>query len=304
MLIVNTMCKLLAAMLVGYVMGRKGVLDQEVNGKLSSLIVRVTCPFLIVSSISAAGRIERSEVMFMLAVGVVIYLMTPVLAAVLVRLLRLPRTSAGVYQCMLVFANCIFMGLPVCQAFFGEEAVFCVSVIHLPFNLLFYSYGVLLLSRDSEVQAEISLKALMNPGIVSALIALVLFLGEIRLPEVINGSLGFIGSVTTPLSMMVIGSSIAAYSFGEIFRQKSLYLISALRLIIFPLLAYAVMNLVTDNLLLIRLVTVTAGMPVASLVVMGASEYQGDVRMASFGVAMTTVCSIITIPIIALFLGV
>lgn len=304
MLIVNTMCKLLTAMWAGYYMGRKGILSQEVSSKLSSLIVRLTCPCLIISSISAAEGIDRREVMFLLAAGFVIYLLGPLAAAGIVALFRLPGQARGVYQCMLIFANCIFMGIPVCQSFFGEKAVFYVSVLHLPYNLVFFSLGRWLIARDSGETMKFSPRQMINTGVIAALIALILFLGEIRLPEFVSGSLAFIGGVTTPLSMMIIGSSIAAYSFRAIFQDRNLYVITAFRLILIPLLVFGLMHLVTANPLLIRLAAISLAMPAGSLLVMGASEYHGDVKTASFGVAMTTICSIATIPLMAAVMGI
>lgn len=304
MLIVNTMCKLLAAILAGYYLGRKEILSREVNGRISSLIVQITCPCLIISSISAAEGIERSEVLFLLAAGFVIYLAGPLAAAGIVALFRLPRQARGVYQCMLIFANCIFMGIPVCQSFFGEKAVFYVSVLHIPYNLLFFTLGIWLISRDGEQNMKFSPKQLVNVGVIAALIALILFLGDIRLPEIINGPLSFIGSVTTPLSMMVIGSSIAVYSFQAIFKDRYLYVITVFRLLVIPLTVFGIMHLVTDNRMLIRLVAISLAMPVGTLLVMGASEYRGDVKTASFGVAMTTICSIVTIPLMAIIMGI
>ncbi|MCI7723950.1 MAG: AEC family transporter, partial [Erysipelotrichaceae bacterium] len=137
----------------------------------------------------------------------------------------------------------------------------------------------------------------------SSLIAIILFFTHIQLPECISGSLSFIGSVVTPLSMISIGVSIACYPIKEVITNKTLYFMSALRLVLIPVITYFMMHLFVNDPMIVQMVTITLGMPVGSMVAMGASEYHGDVKTASFGVALSTLLSLMTIPILLLLLA-
>lgn len=306
MTIAVTMCKLLTAMVLGFILNKKGIMQEEVSKKISAMIIQVTSPFLIVSSVASVQGAEVGEVAGLLGMGVLFYAAFVVLGLVLVRILPVKPDLRGIYACMIIFSNNTFMGFPVLQALLGEETVFYATVFHLPFNLLFFSLGLYLIKKDAglEEKGEFSIKSLVNNGIIAAIAALLIFFARIPLPELVTEPLSFIGGVTMPLSMMVIGSSIAGYSIKEVFSRKMVYMFTVIRLVCLPLAAYFGIRLLTDNPLFIGTVTITVGMPVASLVAMGSAEYDRQGEAASIGVAFSTLCSMITIPVMAVLLGI
>lgn len=306
MTIAVTMCKLFTAMVLGFILNKKGIMGEAVSKKISAMIVHVTSPFLIVSSVVSVQGTEVGEVAGLLGMGVLFYAAFVVLGLVLVRILPVKPDLRGIYACMIIFSNNAFMGFPVLQALLGEETVFYATVFHLPFNLLFFSMGLYLIKKDAglEEKGEFSIKSLINNGIIAAIAALLIFFAGIPLPRLVTEPLSFIGGVTMPLSMMVIGSSIAGYSIKEVFSQKMVYAFTVIRLVCLPLAAYFGICLLTDNPLFIGTVTITVGMPVASLVAMGSTEYARQGEAASIGVAFSTLCSMITIPVMAVLLGI
>lgn len=309
MVIATTMCKLLAAMIVGFFLFRKKILTEETNKKLSAMIVQVTCPCIILNSVSSVSHDDPQMVLKLFLAGIVMYAIFPFIAYLVTGLMRVPKYLRGTYMCMLIFSNNSFMGYPVVQALFGESAIFYITIFNMPFNILFFSLALHLFKKDAAIGAgafekeKMKLRSFINNGIIAAAAALVIYFANIPMPDIFFECVGFIGNITTPLSMIIIGSSMAAASFKEIKTEKGIWPMLPVRLIGMPLLVWGFMHLVTDDPVLISICTIGAGMPVASLVAMGSAPYERQNKSASIGVVISTLCSLITIPVMAVLLG-
>ncbi len=298
--VINTMIELFLQLVLGYGLARLGMIDEEMNQKLSALVVKVSMPALIVASVAdKIGKGSLTEVLGFLLWGFLFYGAMIGLAWLITRAMGTPVGQRGTYQFMLIFSNCTFMGYPVMEAIFGTEAIFLNSIFNLPFNLIAFSYGILLISRDGEQKAGFEAKKLLNPGIVAAILALLIFGLSIPLPRVLSQTLASVGNLTTPLSMLVLGAALAAVPLKEVFREGRIYLMTGFRLVLLPILTFLFMRLVTDQAMLIGIAVMTAAMPVASVSVMLSNQYRGNTRLASIGVFISTVCSVITIPLVA-----
>ena len=218
MTIVITMCKLFFAMAVGFYLNKRDILNPEINKKLSSLIVDVTCPFLIISSASSVGSGDAKDVLLLLITGAAVYILLPFIAMLVVKILRVPKDSRGVYQCMVMFSNNSFMGYPVVEALFGGFAIFYTTIFHMGFNFLFFTYGIFIMAKDAGTVSKFNPKRLINTGVIASIIALIIYFAGIQVPEIILSPLSFVGNITTPLSMLVIGSNMASYKLSDVFK--------------------------------------------------------------------------------------
>lgn len=304
MTIAVTMVKLLFAMALGFYFNKKDILTPDVNKKLSAMIVNFTCPILIISSASSAADGDPSAVYILLVGGVIFYLITLFWSPVIVRMLGVDKDLRGIYRCMLIFSNSAFMGYPVCEALFGSTAVFYASVFNFMFNILFFSYATYIIAKDAGQTSGIHIKQLINMGTISAVIALVVYFAGIKLPDLILSPLSFVGGLTTPMSMLIIGANMATYKLGDIFKNKKMYVLTVIRLLILPILTALVFQCFTKSYDVLGVAVMTAAMPVASLVAMGSSQYEKQGKIASVSVVFTTICSMVTIPIIAILLNV
>ena len=296
-------------MLIGFFLFRKEILTEEINKKLSALIVQVTCPCIILNSVSTVSREDPQMVLKLFLAGLVMYAVFPLISYVITGLMRVPAHLRGTYMCMLIFSNNSFMGYPVVQALFGESAIFYITIFNMPFNILFFSLALYLFRKDAAIQSgimekeKIQFRSFINNGILAAVAALVIYFGNIPMPDIFFDCVGFIGNITTPLSMIIIGSSMAAASFQEIRTEKGIWPMLPIRLIGMPLLVFGFMHFVTKDPTLISICTSGAGMPVASLVAMGSAPYERQNKSASIGVVISTLFSLVTIPIMAVLLG-
>lgn len=302
--VVEVMIKLLAVMILGFFLSRIDVLDREVSKKLSWMVVNVTSPLLVIYSVFEVTVQDRSIVWNTLLIGICCYLSFILAAFVLSRLLRIPRGSRGIFQFMLVFANTGFMGYPVLQSLFGTEAIFYASIYGIPFNLLVYTYGVSIIRNDRvgtdtpQEREKFRWKSLINVGTISSVVAIVLFLTAFPLPDVVVEFCGMVGNTTTPLSMLIIGASLADVSIREMIRDKKLYVLAALRLFAIPFLMYAACTLLHIDSYITGIATVSAAMPAASMAVMMAKSYDGNTDFASKGVVFTTLLCVATLPVV------
>ena len=300
--IISVLCKLFALLALGYFLNKRKILDTHINGGISSLMVNATNPALILSSISATGNSDQSDVMRLILFGALFYALLVLLAFLLVRLLRVPNQKRSTVQLLLVFSNTGFMAIPVVQTLYGDIAVFYCTILNLPFNFLIYSYGVYLLSKSSGSGKKLSFRQFLSHGIIASALALLIYFTGFRIPTVINDTFSFLGNITPPLSMLLLGSVLAEYPLSSMWQDKRINLLLLIKLLLLPFLALFLTSLFFTDPVIIGVTTLTFAMPCASMCVMLCKEYKGDSRTASVGVVFSTLLSLITIPIIFLLL--
>lgn len=300
MVVFNQMMCLFLMIALGYGAAKWGIVSPQVSGGLSSMVVKITCPMMVLSSVMTAkpqGTMKEIGVVFLLSL--LLYIIFPLIGVVLNFILRTPEKDKRLYIFMTTFSNVAFMGFPVINAIYGETGVFFTAIFNLTFNLFVFTFGVELMSGHSG-KGSISFKALLNPGIIAALVAILIFVLKIPIPAVISTTCSTVGSMTTPLAMIVIGSSLASVPLIEVFSEYRLYPYTILKQGVAPVLIWFVFkNFITDPMILAITVIVSA-MPVAATTVMFSKEYgQDDVKGAK-AVFITTLISILTIPAITM----
>ena len=193
------------------------------------------------------------------------------------------------------------MGIPVANAVLGKEAILYISIFMAIFNISIFSYGILLLGGTGG--DKLQFRKMINPGTVSAVAAVLLYLGSVSVPTILLDPITAVGNTTTPLAMMVIGASLANGKVRDLFTEKSMILFTILRLLILPLLAWGVCQIlgVQDRLLAGALILIS-GMPVASNTVMLCTELNRDGDYIAKGLLISTLASVVTIPLISMLL--
>ena len=286
-------------MLIGYLAYRVGFLDRSSTHGLSSFLLNVTLPALIISAMQIPVSDELiGQVITIFQAQAVFYVISFAFAFCIPLLLPGSVIEKGVMRFLLVFSNLGFTGIPVSIAFFGEGAVFYSSLFMIPFNFLAFSIGILMLRPD--LGHNIDPKVFVNPGIVASVIGLLLFFTGLSIPSPFIDAIDLLGGITTPLSMIVIGAVLATMPATELFTDWRVYVISFCRLLLIPTALYLCLSPFITDPLLLAIPVLLAGMPCATSVVLFAEEYEVASSFASQGVFISTIFSIITIPIIAL----
>ena len=298
--LITTMVKILVCMGLGFLLRKINIINEASQKGMSALIVHVTAPCLLFASIVTMDHSELAEAITLLWVGVIVYAVLIALAILFTRLMHFPASSRGVYEAAMIFGNVSFLGIPLAQSLYGATGVFYIAILNIHFNLLFFTYGFYLIMRSGSGQSRFSPKKLINTGIIGILLAMIIYFLGISLPEVVTSPIQFVGSITSPLSMIIIGSSAAGYSLGFVFRQKKIYLLSFLRLLVYPIAAYFIFKLILGDNLLTETLSIYIGMPTASVVGMTAIACNADSESATSCVAMTTILSLVSIPVLYL----
>ena len=309
--IVTTMCKLFLAMGIGFYLYRKKIFSLETNAKVSTLLVQFGVPCIVLNSVASVPHDDPGMVVKLFFSGILSYLIYLVIGYIFTKVMKVPKFLKGTYICMLVFANSAFMGYPVVQAMFGDAAIFYVTIFNMPFNILFFSLGMHYFRKDNSLEAETgvherpkpTLREIFNGGLVSSIAALIIYFANIPMPDLFYSCVGFIGSIVTPLSMIIIGSSLGALSLREITKEKGVWPMLPVRLGLIPLVVWCFLHLFMNDPALIAICTVSAGMPVGSIIVMGSSGQPRQNRTAAVAVGISTICSMVSIPIMIALLN-
>lgn len=202
----------------------------------------------------------------------------------------------GVYHYAMILSNAAFLALPLAKSVVGNEGIFYCAVYVAVFNMVAFTIGI---NEISGKQTEINFKKLIfNPGTISVLVGLPLFLLRVNLPEFILYPMELVGNCNSPMAMIVFGTFLANSSFKAMFSKKEIYFVSLIRLVVIPLCMLGLFYVcgVRGNLLVSMLISASA--PTATNTAMYAAKYDNDTALGSELVAQSSVLSIITMPII------
>ena len=289
-------------MVIGYIGARTKLLNGEFTKAASKLTLNVFMSATIINSVIAnppqlSGG-ELAEVMLACCVSIGLgYL----LSALMVRLLPFNRERKPLMELLISVTNTMFIGVPVAEPLFGSQAVFYIAMSCIPFNIFLYTYGVWRMNQSGE-RVKLHLKDMVSVPLVATLAALCIFLLNIPMPGVVKELCSALSAATMPMSMLVIGSSLGRVSLLDAFREKNLYFVSLVRLVVVPLLTLPVLKLITADPALLGAMVIIAGCPSGIVVTVLAIQYGRDAEYSSKGILLDTVLSMVTLPALVYFL--
>lgn len=295
------MMPLFFIMAAGYIAYKTKIMDEQSNVRFTKTVLNIAIPSqIIMTFVSGRGEVTGSEILVTFGVTFLTYALFMALAAVFIWVMKIPKEQRGTYAFMTMFSNTGFMGYPVITAIFGEHAMIYAVIVNIVFNLLAFSVGIMMIGGGKSVRFHP--RQLLNMPLMASVLAIVLYLTGVTLPPVVETTMEYLGSLTTPLAMLVLGSIIASMQVRELLDDWKIYVFTAFRLFAIPLAVYALLYVCPlENKLMTGTQIILAAMPAATNSTMMAIEYEGDVRLASKGVFFSTVLSMLTIPLVAVF---
>lgn len=202
----------------------------------------------------------------------------------------------GIYRYGTVLSNAAFLALPLAKSVIGDEGVFYCAVYVGVFNIVAFTYGIFEISgRKAKIDFK---KIILNPGSISVIIGIPLFLLQLNIPYIVSYPMSLVGSINSPLAMIVFGTFLANADFKQMFIKKELYFTSFLRLILIPLCMLGIFRLCGVSGDLLAAMTISASAPTATNTAMYAAKYDNDATLGSEVAAQSSVLSIITMPLI------
>ena len=291
-------------MLIGYLMASRGVIGPAFTRTASSLVLNVFMVGTILNSmISTGAERDLSNLPEIILMTFVMTLIGYATAWLVTRLVRIEPANAPSFEILMGVGNSMFIALPIAGALYGAYAVFIVSLSCIPFNVFLYSYGVWRI-RGTET-GKLRVKDMFSIPLIATLLGLLILLLNLSVPKVIVDIFSSLSGATMPMSMMVIGASLGSVSLLDAFRNPKLAILSAARLILIPILTWVICRFLTDDPVLLMTCMIIAASPSAVIVSVIAIQYGRDGVFASEAVQHSTICSIVTIPLlIQIFSGI
>lgn len=298
----EVMVMLFTMVILGYTACKLGYMGDKFDKKLSSIVVDITCPLLVLSSVMGDEMPDRSLILPLVGVGFLTYIILLVFGFWVPRFISKNHDDQGMIGFSLMFANVGFIGYPIVASIFGPKAVFYAALLNVPNTFFIFIAGVMLVKGEYSIR-QFNPKVLLSPALIGAFIAALLVAFGVHTPEMIARPITMVGNITVPAALMIIGSSMARLPLREIIGSGKVYATSFLRLVIVPLSVYFLFRLCGVNTLINNINTVVIAMPVASFGTMFCMKYGRNPSLMTEATFITTLFSIITIPLITLLFG-
>lgn len=279
---------------VGFVLKKAGMIDDRGSKQLTNILLIIVTPCVLIKSYQTEFRTDLAKNLLWAAFfTVVIHVVMILISTLIFRKEPTKRYRINIFSA--VYSNCGFMAIPLLSAVLPENGVIYGSAYLAMFNILYWTHGVCLYTGSRK---SLSLKnAFINPGVIGTLLSLVLFVGRVELPRIIFEPVNYLAGLNTPLAMIVLGVYLANIDFKKTLKKVSIYIVALLRLIIFPIIAIVlakVMNMDSD---VAKAVLISAACPTATVTTLFAAKFGLDAEYASEVVSVSTVLSIVTIPL-------
>lgn len=298
--LLNQIAIILILIAVAYYARKKGLITDAIHRGLSGLVVNIGVPAAILGMVSYEPEAYQRNMYF---IGVLMSLVYHVglfyvMNYLSPKLFKDPAQSK-IAVLLVTFSNSMFLGFPILQGLYGTEILLYGGAIVVSFNLALYSVGLGSLQDKTEVKTPLWKKIITPFNIATAILIVFLYTG-LGWPQPIQESLDYMSSINTPLSLFVIGSSLAISNLREVFTDKNLYLVTLLRCLIVPLVVLLILKVLPLNLDpdLIRAMVVLSAMPSAANNAMLAEETEVAPLWAARAVTQTTLLFMPTILII------
>lgn len=290
--------------LTGYLLTKKKIVDMSGSRQLSAIVSNICNPaLLLASAFNEDNKATNEDVLLVAGIALVIYLIWFVVGLVIGPLLRAPKEERDYYRLMVMFANTGFIGIPLVTALIGPSCVIYVAVFNLFFNAFIYTYGNFLIARQSGEKGSVNWKVFVNPGTISSILTVIIFWFKVPVPTVAVQCIQHMGNATTFLALFTVGISLAQVPFKKIFGEVRLYPFIAIRFVLLPILIGQVVKLFVTDADMLAVIVIMCAVPVANMPLMLARGKGLEAEVLSKGILLTTIMSIITIPIITLFVG-
>lgn len=284
--------------LTGIVCFKLKIITKDTNKELSKLILSIVSPVVIFMAYQTdydAKLVKNLLISFLLAIfsfvlfTVITYVMIP----------KRENHETEIERFSVIYSNCAFMGIPLIEALFGSEGVFYLTAYITVFNFIVWTHGIILLSGEKNLKSV--LKVFYSPVILSIVLGLIMFFLQIRLPSIISKAFGFIADLNTPLAMIVSGVTMADTDISKLIRQKSIYYVSFLKLLLLPAILTVIFAFFNIDPVVRTSMIIAASAPSAAMCTLQCIRLGKNSLYASGIFAFTTVFSIITLPLIVQF---
>jgi predicted permease len=285
-----------AMILLGFILGKKAWVDEHVNKKLINLLLMVAMPCALFNAFPDVFQMDSLQLLFWgLGSGALVFMVMILLSKILF-FRKFSRKNYFEYQFAFVFNNAVFLGYPLISTIFGANGLIAYAGFVLVFNLMLFSYGVMLIEKKFDIR-HVG-RALVNPNIIAVLLGALVFVFSLKLPQPLTSTINYVGGIMTPLSLICIGYMLSRAQLSQVFRNRKIVLACLAQLILAPLTAFGVMKLIGAPDSVLMVIVLIQALPTATTLGLFAEKYDRDTENASGLVVVSTILSAITLPLV------
>lgn len=294
-IIINQILKMLLIMLAGYICYRIHLIDQQGNQTLANLLLMVINPIVALMALQTDYRPELvSGLLLSYLLAIITHIIGIIMSNIMIK--RTGNPDYAIERFSAMYSNCGFIGIPLVQSILGSEGVIYLTAYMTVFNFFSWTHGIILMT--GKASREDLKKGLLSPMIIACIVGPILFFTRIRFPAVVSDSLNYIGAMNTPLAMLIAGISVAQTDLLAMFKNKKLYLITVLKLFVLPLIMLGILSVFRTDSTVMYTILVASACPVAATCTAFSLRFHKNYRYSSELYAFTTLCSLISIPIL------
>ena len=308
-IIIQQILVLFVLALIGLIATRLNIIQKEIKTGITRIIFNITLPFLIITNVSSLEidkqiLLSWALVIFFSFLSIILFLQMGRLTN---RMLKLPPGKSTIHILHTAFGNAVFLGFPILDAMFPNGEGLLYGIIYfLTQNTMMWTLGIFIFTKEENKRKLDNLKNLINPNTISFIIGLTMLATGIKIPGFMFDTLQGLGETTLYLALLYVGAILAEVKLKAIVKNKSTFILSLNKLILGPLVLMVLMHLVlvySPLALDIKAQTVIvmeSAMPCMTLLVILARKYGKDDFYATQNLSISTLLSIVTLPLIFL----
>ena len=282
-------------MAVGFVFGRLDLLSDSALSQMSRILLYVVIPCIMITTFEVERTAEVDRLLLAAFAALAGTYALYILGSGLLFRGQGPD-QRGILRFASIYGNVGFMGLPLIQSTLGGPAAMAAAMSLVVFNAVAFTHGVVLIGGKGGLSAG---KLILNPGALGLLAALTLYLTGWRLPGPVNSAVGYLGSLNTPLPMLIIGGQMAHTDLPAVFRDKKLYAASTIKLMGLPVFTALVLLPFRLDPVIYTAMVILSGCPTAGVTSLFSQNMGKDVGLAARQITLSTLLCIVTLPLAA-----
>ena len=285
---------------IGFAGVKTKIIQPESKKVFSSFLVSVVMPMVILNSYMSEFD---PDVFINLAWSFVFSTVVMVVGFILTFLFMMKSKSKNKAILMFgsMFSNSVYMGFPLIQALFGTEGMLYTSAFVTMFNVFVWTIGYVVVS-GKPFGKEVLKNVVTNPVLISIGVGLVIYLGQIPIPEIVKQPISLVANMNTSLSMIIIGMVIASSNMKQIVTSGEVWLLLLRRLIVIPAICFVLFYVLGISGMVANVVLILQACPTAAITSVFAIQFNHNENLAAGAVVLTTLCSIVTLPVFAMLL--